>query len=77
MRGDRVNQEFHRATRIVGWILQAHEGRLREVGGPTAGRGHHEFLASHKPTEDSDHRESSISIDRLAEILGASRPEQS
>jgi hypothetical protein len=89
LREDRVDQGFHRATRIVGRILQAHEGRLREDGGPTAGRGHHgnlecpdEFLASHEPTEDSDNRESSIPMDRrptlrVAEILGASRPEQS
>jgi len=37
---DRVNQEFHQATRIVDRILQAHEGRPRKAVRPTASHGH-------------------------------------
>jgi hypothetical protein len=83
---DRVNQEFHRATRIVGRILQVHEGQPREASETAAGRGNHgnldcpdEFLAGHEPTEDSDCRESMERYPtlRVAEILGTGRPEQS
>jgi hypothetical protein len=37
---DRVNQEFHQATGIVDRIPQAHEGRPRKAGRPTASHGH-------------------------------------
>ncbi len=42
--------------RVVGRILQVHEGRLREAGGPAAGHGRpkemecpDELLADHEP----------------------------
>jgi hypothetical protein len=56
LREDRVNQEYHRAVRVVGRILQVHEGRLKEAGGPAAGHGRpeemecpDELLADHEP----------------------------
>jgi hypothetical protein len=56
LREDGVNQEYHRAVRVVGRILQVHEGRLREAGGPAAGHGRpeemecpDELLADHEP----------------------------
>ncbi len=39
LREDRVNHEYHHAVRVVGRILQVHEGRPREAGGPPPGDG--------------------------------------
>jgi hypothetical protein len=88
LREDRVNQEFHRATRIANRTLQAHKGRPREAGGPAASQGHlgelecrDKFLAGHAPAEELEYGES-IPMDRwptlrVANILGVGRPEQS
>jgi hypothetical protein len=56
LRKDRVNQEYQRSTRVVGRILQTHEGRPREAGGSAADGGRQnemecqdKFLADHEP----------------------------
>jgi hypothetical protein len=88
LREDRVNHEYQRATGVVGRILQAHEGRPRETGGPATNSScwvkmdcPDEFLANHEPEGRLEYEES-IPMDRrptlgMADILGAGRPERS
>jgi hypothetical protein len=88
LREDRVNQEYHRAVRVVGRILQAHENRSREADRPTAGGCRREemeypteFLANREPAGRPEYEESGP-MDRrptlrVADIRGTGRPERS
>jgi hypothetical protein len=89
LRKERVNQEFHRATRIVDRILRAHNCRPGEASRTRVSRNQYndagcrdEFMGDRELTAEVACEECSIPMDRrptlrVSEILGMGKPEQS